>query len=172
MCYSRFHEPIKLSFFTSVKLLLNRFFFCTLACSAGVQAHECCCLPKRHVEKELGESKGGGGDCYFYSPQSSSVILSKSAKKKKTKKKRKLPPPPPPKKKKKTPVLLYLASLSRTVLKFTDPRFFREGQYIVMEENSVRNFMCGPEEAWPIISICSISKIQLVVYYHCCVLTG
>ena len=84
--------------------------------------------------------------------------------------KRQLSPPPP--QKKNTPVLLYLASLSRSVLKFTDPRFFREGQYIIMEENSVRNFKCGPEEAWPIISICSISKIQLVVYYHCCVLTG
>ena len=65
-----------------------------------------------------------------------------------------------------------LALLSRSVLKFTNPRFFRKGQYIVMEENSVRNFKCGPEEAWPIRSICSISKIQLVVYYHCCVLTG
>ena len=65
-----------------------------------------------------------------------------------------------------------LALLSRSVPKFTNPRFFHKGQYIVMEENSVRNFKCGPEEGWPRRSICSISKIQLVVYYHCCVLTG
>ena len=80
-------------------------------------------------------------------------------------------PPPPPSATKYacTAGYLHLFPVPQTG---SHPRVFREGQYIVMEENSVRNFKCGPEEAWPIRSICSINKIQLVVYYHCCVLTG
>ena len=83
LCLCAIHvsmSQLNFFFFTSVKLLLNRFFFCTLAFSRRfLQAHECFCSRKRHVENELGESKGGGGDCYFCSSQSSSVIKSKMA---------------------------------------------------------------------------------------------
>ena len=123
------------------------------------------------LKKGIGWVKGRGRGLLFLLPPIFLRHKIKECDYNNTNIKRQLSPPPPPQKKN-TPVLLYLASLSRSVLKFTDPRFFREGQYIVMEENSVRNFKCGPEEAWPIRSICSISKIQLVVYYHCCVLTG
>ena len=69
----------------------------SLQCRRFLQAHECFCSRKRHVEEEMGrESKGGGGgpfpsllsffrpstypeDCYLFSPQSSSVIKSKMA---------------------------------------------------------------------------------------------